>query len=193
MSGAKSGQISDALLRILGLYGKDIVTVYLCKVTAVNETARTCDAQTIHGDAEISLPEVQLSAAPNDGMILIPAINSMVMVAITTQQKAFVMMFSDLQKATITIAKTVFTMDATGITLNDGSYGGMVKVTDLVSRMNAIENDINAIKTVFASWIPVPNDGGAALKAGAAAWYGAALTLTTEPMIENNEVKHGHL
>ncbi len=36
---------------------------------------------------------------------------------------------------------------------------------DLVKKLNAIEKDINDFKGSFGSWVAVPNDGGAALKA----------------------------
>jgi len=190
---AKAGQISEALQRILGIYGLDIVAVYLCKVDSVSDTDRTCDVTTIHSDATISITEVQLSAAKNDGMILYPAIDSLVMVGVTVQQKAFVLMTSDLQRASIIIDKTTFEMTNTGMILNDGSYGGLVMVNDLVTRLNTLENDLNTIKAAFSSWVVVPNDGGAALKTIAAAWYAQTITPTVAANIENTTITHGHI
>lgn len=81
-------------------------------------------------------------------------------------------------------------LTATGIILNGGSFGGMVKVEQLTERINAIENDINQLKTVFSGWVPVPQDGGAALSAASVAWAGSLLTLTGRSDVENEKVKH---
>ena len=75
--------------------------------------------------------------------------------------------------------------------LNGDQYGSLIKIADLVSKLNTVESDLNTIKAVFSSWGPVPNDGGAALKTAASTWYGQTLTNTTEVMIENSKVKHG--
>ena len=37
----------------------------------------------------------------------------------------------------------------TSIQFNDGSYGGMIKIDALVTRLNAIENKINAFALLF--------------------------------------------
>lgn len=41
---------------------------------------------------------------------------------------------------------------------------------DLVSKYNALAEDYNELKALIAAWIPVPNDGGAKLKADLASW-----------------------
>ena len=79
-----------------------------------------------------------------------------------------------------------------GITLNGGQFGGIVKIAELTQKLNAIEDDINALKNVFTSWAPVAQDGGAALKtAVCAAWADNQLTPTQKSDIENEKVKHG--
>ena len=76
------------------------------------------------------------------------------------------------------------------VILNTGSNGGMVKVNSLVSKLNTVESDLNNLKTVLSTWVPVPNDGGAALKTAAASWAGQTLTPTQASDLENNKVKH---
>ena len=78
-----------------------------------------------------------------------------------------------------------------GITLNGGCFGGTVKVEQLTERINAIERDINDLKSVFSGWVAVPQDGGAALSAAAAAWSATPLELTQRGDYENEKVKHG--
>jgi hypothetical protein len=75
------------------------------------------------------------------------------------------------------------------IVFNSGSLGGMVKVEDLITRLNKIEQDVNNLKSVFSGWVPAPNDGGAALKSAAASWSGQQLTPTQKNDIENPKIK----
>jgi len=65
------------------------------------------------------------------------------------------------------------TLAATGATSQPIALGDDVK-----TQLDNLADDINALKTAISGWAPVPNDGGAALKAALAAWYGAALTTT---------------
>lgn len=76
------------------------------------------------------------------------------------------------------------------ITINGGSKGGLINITDLVNRLNTIERDINTLKTVFSSWVTVPQDGGASLKAASATWAGQQLTPTNKEQIEDPLITH---
>ena len=57
------------------------------------------------------------------------------------------------------------------IRFHDGSNNGLVKVDDLVTKLNNLEHKVNDLVTVFSGWTPVANDGGAALKTAAATWF----------------------
>ena len=81
-------------------------------------------------------------------------------------------------------------VDENGVTMNGGKLGGMVKVEDITTRLNLIEKDINNLKTVFTSWVPTPQDGGAALKSSVASWAGKQLTLSQRGDYEDSKVKH---
>jgi hypothetical protein len=77
------------------------------------------------------------------------------------------------------------------VKLNGDGKGGLVTVQALVSKINALENDLNMLKTSFTAWVPVPTDGGAALKAVVAAWAAMAIIPTQRMELENKKVKHG--
>lgn len=81
--------------------------------------------------------------------------------------------------------------DANTINFNQGGYDGLIKINDLVTRMNNIENDINTLKGVISAWVPVPLSGGMPLKAAAQTWAASPLTTTNKQMIENDKIKHG--
>lgn len=72
-----------------------------------------------------------------------------------------------------------------GIVLNGGKNGGLPMSPNLVMRLNNVENSINTLMQVFSTWTPVPDDGGAALKATAATWFAQPLALTIQNDIQN--------
>ena len=77
------------------------------------------------------------------------------------------------------------------VTFNGGGNYGMAKVEAVANKLAAIENDINMLKDIFAiSWIPVPFDGGAMLKAAAASWATQKIWPTTiREDLENKKIK----
>ena len=60
----------------------------------------------------------------------------------------------------------------------------------LLKKLNNLEDKIRDLQTVFSTWIPVANDGGAELKLQAATWYGTPITLTVQSDIEHPNITH---
>lgn len=127
----------------------------------------------------LSVPDVRLRASTEvDGaqILLRPAVGSVVIVGSLT---------GDLDHL------VVLSMDrAEEVIINGGSLGGIVKVKELTSKLNTLEREINDIKQVLSSWTPVPNDGGASLKAAVASWAGKPITLTRREDYEDTKVTH---
>ncbi len=65
------------------------------------------------------------------------------------------------------------------INLGDQSAADFVALAGKVlTELNKLASDVNSLKTVFSAWIPVPNDGGAALKTAATTWFGSPVTIS---------------
>lgn len=96
----------------------------------------------------------------------------------------------DADTVTIKVGGTTAELTDEAATFNGGDLGGMVIAGKATDKLNAIEEDINELKTVFSSWVTVPQDGGAALKAAVSAWAGQQLITTQEAEISNDKVKH---
>lgn len=168
--------LKDAIQQLAGTFNKDIVSIVVCSVDSVDQDKRTCDCSAITGDAITDIPGVQLMAEVGDGILLLPAVDSTVIVGLSTRNTAFVLMYSDIDT----------------IVLRGGQFGGLIKIEDLVTKISNIEKDLNSIKQVFsATWTPVPEDGGAALKAAAATWSAETFTPTQKEDLENTNVLHG--
>ena len=58
-------------------------------------------------------------------------------------------------------------------------------------KINNLEKDINNLKTLIASWVPIPSDGGASLKTLISSWFSSKIIITRQLEIENTKVSHG--
>lgn len=167
-------KVRDMLLRMI----REQIPVQsrLGKVTAVDESDMSCTVELI--DDDVTLYKVRINnIGSKAGFICIPSVNSVVVVSkiSNSDQMHYVSMFSETEM----------------IMLNGDQYGGLVKVGDLVGKINAIEQDLNNLKTVFSAWVPAPGDGGTLLKTASAIWAASSITPTAANDIVNNKVKHG--
>lgn len=122
--------------------------------------------------------EVRKTAALDNsqkGIIVTPVKGSSVIVSrIGESDELFVEMFSAVDS----------------IQFFGGENEGLVKVVELTSKLNSLENDINNLKLAFNNWVVTPNDGGSKLKIAAAAWASTQLEVTNKANIQNDKIKH---
>lgn len=178
-------------------------------VSAVDTEARTVDVEPINEDAPILSVNLQANQGATKGVVLFPRKGSYVAVAMLSGYAAGVVVLTeDVESIEVNIndgTKLVITEDGMslnvkdGITLdiddsaavfNGGDLGGLINIEDLTSKLNNIEREINNLKTVFSSWAPAPQDGGAALKASVSSWAGKQLTLSKRGDYEDKKIKH---
>ena len=143
-----------------------------CKVLSYNSENNTIDAEPINGKADFL--DVKLMSENKDGVLFVPKEGSIVIVEQTSNDTAYVTMFGEVDS----------------IKLMSGENKGLVKISELVQKINVIENDINNLKTAFNSWVAVPNDGGAALKLASTSWFSQQLTPTQIDDLENKKITH---
>jgi len=96
----------------------------------------------------------------------------------------------DGQQFNLNVNGSTLVITKDSIVFNGGDNGGLTIVSNEVTRLNKIESDINDLKTAFKSWVVVASDGGAALKAIAATWYGSSLEKTKNSDIEDTKITH---
>lgn len=178
-------------------------------VSAVDTETRTVDVEPINEDAPILGVNLQANQEAAVGVVLFPRKGSYVTVAMLSGYAAGVVVLTeDVESIEVNIndgTKLTITEDGIslnvkdGITLdiddsaavfNGGDLGGLIKIKELTDKLNAIEKDINKLKTVFSSWVPAPQDGGAALKGSVSSWASKQLTLSKRGDYEDETVKH---
>lgn len=127
-----------------------------------------CDCEPIDDSAKIIDVRLQPSS---DGQVLIkPSDGSIVFITYESESQAFVSMYGKIDE----------------VILFDGGKGGVPVTSDLVTRLNILEDDINDLKQIFNTWVPVAQDGGAALKTALAAYPTQVLTKTKDDDIQND-------
>ncbi|MEG0788768.1 MAG: hypothetical protein RSA66_07885 [Muribaculaceae bacterium] len=142
------------------------------------------------------VPDIRLSTikgGSEKGLLITPAVGSIVMVADLScgeLRELAVIGFTEVVSIDAKIGSSKVHIADGIVKLNDGNNDGLVNVRNLTSKLNVIEQDINNLKTVFGSWVTVPQDGGAALKAAAATWAGKQVKTTTQSDIEDTKVTH---
>lgn len=134
--------MEKAVQRLAGTYLKDVVSILICNVDSVDQANRKCDCTPIGGDANTSLPGVLLCAENNNGLVVFPTVGSTVIVALSNRNTAFVLMYSDVDS----------------IQFMDGSLGGMVKVIDLVTKLNNLENLLNGFIALYNAHVHTANN-----------------------------------
>lgn len=176
----KSKEIKEAIKSIVGVPGMMFV---MGKVESVGD--ETCSVKIAD---RIVINDVRLNASADgnaDNILIKPKVGSMVMMADLSGgelRSLVVISFSALDSMTVKFEGDVV--------INGGENEGLVKVVELTEKLNAIENDINNLKSIFSSWVPVVYDGGASLKAAAASWAVQSLQTTSKEDIENPKIKH---
>lgn len=175
------------------LAGSAPVQTYLCKVISVD--GDKCDCAPVQGGADFL--DVRLRSVlddSTDGLLITPKKDSLVLIGIIENDsaKAFVIQYSDIDKLNFKNANGM-TVDVlpSVIKLNGDQEEGLVKVKDLKTKLNNVEGELNDLKTILTTWVPVANDGGAALKALVTTWASQPIVPTQQADIENPKVKHG--
>jgi hypothetical protein len=153
--------------------------VVLGIATEVDDTKFLCKVSPTNGDAD--LLDVRLcpdTEAENKGFILIPKENSFVYVIMDNAVTGFVAMVSEIENVIFNCDKIVF---------NNGDLGGMVKINDLITKLNNIENKLNALMTSYKSHTHTHSQGntGTAIPP----FTQQNLTLTQKNDLENEKIK----
>lgn len=110
----------------------------VCTVVSVSESERTCEVSPIDGGANVTKARLQASLNGSTGIVQIPTIDSYVIVTFINEQKGFVSLFTDVDKILI---------DTDLVQFNGGDNDGLINITEIVTKLNALITEINTLKT----------------------------------------------
>ncbi len=137
------------------------IEAFLGTVTSVDEDARTCDVQPLMDDAEFKNVWLQGSSESTEGVLVVPKVDSEVVCIAIDDFQAVVINTTSVEKVLI---------ESPLVQFNDGANGGLINISDLQTEIAKLNSSLNSLKTIIDSMIPVPSDGGAALKTALSAW-----------------------
>lgn len=160
------GELKKALSNIIGI--DDMVYFNDCKVVSASESERTC----IVNDGVNDIV-VRLMSIVDDGVLIIPKVDSIVCVLQSDKNDPIIVQFSEVEK----------------IIFMGGEHEGLVKVVELKNKLNAVENQLNNILTTLKNTtIPLAPSGTYPF----APLYASLnnLTPTQQSDIENTLIKH---
>jgi len=143
-----------------------------CKVDSVDLSTLTCYCLPLNDDADI--PNVRLMANANNGFLLIPEVDSIVIVSFLDSSSAFVSMVSKVSE----------------VNLNGKNFDGLVKVQELTDKLNNLEGLVNDLLTALQGVvIPLAPSGTYPF----APLFGSYTPLipTQQTEIENPTIKQG--
>lgn len=170
--GSQSRDIAEAIRTLSGM---DDLTFEssACTVKNIDTTKMVCDCTPLDGSADFL--DVRLNANYTKGFTLIPKDGSIVIVTQLSDATAYVSMVSEVDE----------------IYLAGEDNGGLVKVQDLVSKLNNLENKVNTIITTFNAHTHVASSFGAPTTPPPSPVVGT-LTPTQVSELENKTVLHGN-
>lgn len=198
--------IIESIQRISGSQLTDKVSFFAAIVDSVDEDSRTCTATTLNSQGEVTMENIKLMGSVDDGFLLIPALDSTIIIGYSTMNEPFVAQFSAIDKVVIIVGTNNVSIEITNdeilienkdsklalsdslIKFNEGNLGGLVKVEQILEKINNLESKVNAIITAFNSHVHTGVTTGAGSSAVSPTQVSGALTPTTKSEIENTKI-----
>ena len=189
---SSSRDIQFAIRQLAGVLGLKQATFVTANVDSVQEADRTLTVTTILGESSSTITGVNLQSEPNDGFILVPTVNTEVIVCIMPDNSAYMFKCNDIDKIICVIDSTnSYIFDTNGFVWNGGSNGGLVKVIDLTTKLNNLENLVNDLVTKYNTHTHTTTcASGAGTASPTTATETTSLTPTVRANIENTKISH---
>jgi hypothetical protein len=145
----------------------------ICTVNSVDMDNLLCDCTPISSDTAADLLNVKLMTISKSGFLIIPKVDSQVIVTMLSNQTGYVAMFSEVDE----------------IMLNGDNFDGLIKIGDLITKLNNLENKVNLIVTSYTAHTHAVSGLATGVPIGAPVT--PTLTPTVQSDLENTTVKHG--
>lgn len=135
----------------------------VCTVDSVDLVNRTCYCIPINEDADIT--EVRLMANIDNGFLLIPEVNSIVVVSFLSDSSAYVALVSKVSE----------------VQLNGTNFNGLIKIDEQTAKLNQLVTELQTQLGLIATGIA----------AGGGSYTPATLSTFNKTDYENIKIKQG--
>ena len=184
--------LTEAIQKLTGTHKDDRVQLVVATVDSVNIKSRTCNVTTVSGKGSTAIENVKLMATVDDGVLIVPAIGSTIFISYSTYNVPYVTLFSEVDKMLFISGSSSLLITDGKIAINDGSYGGLVEVGKLVTKLNNLESLVNDMAGKFNSHTHIlALSSGTGTAAPTLAPETTVITKTMRSELENVSVVHG--
>jgi hypothetical protein len=175
--------IQTAISRLAGTHKGDPMCYVNAIVDSVNIDTRTCSCTVTEGQTEYELLNVKLMSVIDDGLLIIPSINSQVKVIYSRDKESFVVQYSNIDK---------FYIDANDKIVFNHGENTTAKADVLKEQLNKTNELLNAILNII-NGPPISELGNGSPSALQVSLQGAISDkqLGDYSEIENNNILHG--
>lgn len=181
--------VKNAVQKLAGTFKEDTVQLIIGTVESVDEDKAICSVK-IQND--VTLPNVSLQASICDGLLIIPVVDSTVYVLTSKYNTPLVIQWSDIDKFMLQVGDSYLEVNNDGtFQFNDGSFDGLVKVGELVKKINALENLLNGFISIYNTHTHTASSFGAPTTVPSAIESQQISPITQQKDIENDKIKHG--
>lgn len=181
--------VKTAVQKLAGTFKEDTVQLIIGTVESVDEDKAICSVK-IQND--VILPNVSLQVSICDGLLIIPVVDSTVYVLTSKYNTPLVIQWSDIDKFMLQVGDSYLEVKNDGsFQFNDGSFDGLVKVGELVKKINALENLLNGFISIYNTHTHTASSFGAPTTVPSAIESQQISPITQQKDIENELIKHG--
>lgn len=185
----------DIIYAVRKLAGTDRLgsSLMIANITAVNESDRTCDVEIVLGDNAQKITGVLLSSDANDGFILIPEIDTNIVICLMADNSAYMLLCNDISKVICVVdSNNKYEFDATGFIWNGGTKGGLINILDITNELNSRYTILKAamLAGFTASDAGVTSAGGTPTAVSAYNGAIASFTNLNKTAYEDTTIKH---
>lgn len=124
--------ILDLVKSLAGTRGDDKLMLLQGEVKSVDLSNQNCTVETINGNSTL-LFECMLNSGVSDGLLIEPVIGSDIYFLVSKSTQPFIVQYSDIKT----------------ISLLGDEYGGLIKIEELVKKINTIEDKLKDIILKF--------------------------------------------
>lgn len=127
----------------------------VCRVKSINIMERTCEVEPINGDPNLFDVKLQADISRKDGLVIIPVINSNVVVCFLNETAAIVVLTSEIEKTEVKISDKTMVLSSKGLSVKSNVSDLKTELNKLIDEIDMLYNLISEPNLFLAGQVPV--------------------------------------
>ena len=165
-------KLAASIKRIAGTQNNNLI-LFEAQIKSVDTQTQTCTITRY--DVDIDNVRLCASLLGDNDFVAVPTVGSMVIVA-------------DLSAPLMRDMAVLCYSKIDNIVFQGGENGGLIKISELITKLNTIEDEINNLKQILKA--PQVNTYGGIIAPNFTTWANQPITKTKQSDLENTNFKH---